>query len=199
MKGLNYLPIILIVFSICCGKKETKVEEKQRIQDKELKSGVIIDTIFLGLKFGMTEQEYEEHCYRLRQLGKIEQIGKMYAYKLQGLTEEYVCFFGPEYFEGKMYKLIVVTTPRIAMGAVNKFVQLALEKYSPQTTTDESMKQYSDCPRYEMHKGNLEIDIFCNVHGEAIMHYIDNRISAKVKTSEDSLKNETNKKSVKDF
>ena len=47
----------------------------------------------------------------------------MYAYKLQGLTEEYVCFFGPEYFEGKMYKLMVITTPRIVMGAVNKFVQ----------------------------------------------------------------------------
>lgn len=196
MKNIYAIALCLFALNSCKQEQETVYQEQVRIQKAELGSGVVIDTIFLGLRFGMTEQEFEDHCYKLKQQGKIEQEGKMYFYRLAGTLEEYQCFFAPEYFEGKLYKVLVVANPKKSAGlALTKFVEMAIVKYNAEMVINKEMREYSGCKSYNLFKGNLEINIYCNIHGEAIMSYTDKPTAIRI----ENAKNAQSKKATQDF
>ena len=61
MSVINYLTIVVCVLLIGCQSDNDLVALAKR----EHASGVILDSLFLGLKFGMEKQEFFDHCRKI--------------------------------------------------------------------------------------------------------------------------------------
>ena len=100
MKNLLYLIIPIIVFN--CETRKEKVNEYQFLDNKDSLAVYVRnipfskDTIFLGFRMGMTEEEYKGHIDKLRKEGKTikydknlkkDALKKLFGkgYKLNGL------------------------------------------------------------------------------------------------------------------
>ena len=70
MKMINNLIIILFISTIfySCETSPYLILEK-----KELSSGVRYDSLFLGVKFGMSSEEFYSHCWELNKKELIKQ------------------------------------------------------------------------------------------------------------------------------
>lgn len=60
--------IYLGVFTIAC-----QTNPYLSLENKELSSGVIYDSLFLGVKFGMTSKEFYSHCWDLNKKKLVSQ------------------------------------------------------------------------------------------------------------------------------
>lgn len=89
-----------------CGKRP----RYERMVAKGLESGIRKDSILLGLSFGMTSQEFYNHCWDLNQKGIVHAgIGnKTVLYKTSnGFDSEVNINFYPEFFEDKIVAMPV--------------------------------------------------------------------------------------------
>lgn len=109
---LFIVSIILIILSSCNlkthtegDKKETDLSKYNKAYENASKSKVVIDTIFLGLKFGMTEVEVNNYLSKMMDIGKIsiDNIGR-YEYILVGKDRSVKSTLSTDYFNGKLYK-----------------------------------------------------------------------------------------------
>ncbi len=104
MKVFCFALLILVVISIGCSKSKY-----ERMVETELAKEGKVDSLFLGLKFGMTMEEFFEHCWDLNKQGIItDGRGNTAAqYKLSELSHHAFMDFYPEFYEEKIYKMPV--------------------------------------------------------------------------------------------
>jgi hypothetical protein len=110
-RQLNYLfgSLTIFVVGLSCG--EMTAEEKYRKTVKtELAKGTRVDSIFLGLHFGMTSKSFFGHCWELNKQGIIRD-GKnntMVNYRLDSaLKYAAEMDFYPDFYEDKIFKMRV--------------------------------------------------------------------------------------------
>ena len=110
-KQLIYLFGMLTVFFAAIGCGEMTAEEKYRKTVKtELAKGTRVDSIFLGIHFGMTSKGFFGHCWELNKQGIIRD-GKnntMVNYRLDSaLKHPAEMDFYPDFYEDKIFKMRV--------------------------------------------------------------------------------------------
>lgn len=98
--------IMILLFTAGCNptsEYEAKVEA-------ELDKGIIYDSLFLGLKFGMNSKEFYAHCWELNKQNIIQQGTKntTVLYELKGLKHPATMDFYPSFYEDKIYEMPVV-------------------------------------------------------------------------------------------
>jgi hypothetical protein len=192
---LLFLAALLALAVLSCDNK-FKYDEKQKARETAESSGKIIDTIFLDYRFGMTEEELNEHTKTLRKQGKLD---AEYQYTLKGHLEEYKCTIHPKFFDGKLYELLIATKPAGSTELAElKMVSIVQEKYRESFVKEDKLG-VTDCERYNFFIGNLTVNIMCSIYGDVYLTYSDNRISTKAFMQEDSLKKLEENKTLQDF
>ncbi len=110
--------LIFIVFLIGC--KEYQKENQQKVIDEkiesELASLIRNDTIFLGLRFGMSKSEFNSQLKKLLKEDKIYfNEANNYEYEFSFGDDELsikgLATFGAEYFNDKLYKFSISVKP----------------------------------------------------------------------------------------
>jgi hypothetical protein len=180
---------ILICFcvGIIACEPEDPYTKGVKAQEAEAKSGTIIDTVFLGFRFGMSENEFLTHCESLAKQGKIKLTEGVYTYPLEDALEKFDVAFGAEYHEDKMYKLTLQARPaQSVVLAQLTFVPFARKYRGIEVVAPKD--QITPCDSYSYYKGNLEISIYCTIYDVVNMVYTDNRIAGKVEDAKEEAK-----------
>lgn len=103
-KELKYFIIgcgILLAFVSC--KKEVTYES---LIESGLRSGVKMDSLFLGYYFGMEQEEFYEHSWNLNRQGKITGLVKI-EYRPDWLPYNSIMLFYPDFKDGKINNMPV--------------------------------------------------------------------------------------------
>ena len=103
MKAINY--IISATFMILVGCQSDT--DLGALAKRERASGVIQDSLFLGLKFGMEKQEFFDHCRKINREGLVthgnENMSVMYLF--EDMDDQKIAFnFYPEFKNNKTDK-----------------------------------------------------------------------------------------------
>ena len=81
MKLINCTVLTILIAFLGCNSDTDLVALGQR----ELKSGVINDSLFLGLRFGMEQKEFFDHCWKINRQGIVthgtENMSVMYVFE----------------------------------------------------------------------------------------------------------------------
>lgn len=208
---IRCVPAYLLISLLClfsCQKKKDAYQERVQAQQEAMKSGVVIDTIFLDFRFGMTPGEYKAHCKKLEQEGKIKKAGNndagnpIYSYTINLAHSKYDCLVAPEFYEGKMNNLSLKVEPGIYSGSmcVLELSSLYFQKYDYRIqAVHEEHPKYSNCDMMDFYKGNLQISLNCLWDGKVAVQYIDNRVKIAKDAKRDSLKQQEVNKTANDM
>lgn len=105
---MKWIFIIFIVVAIVSGcTPRTKYE---RILKKELASGIQQDSLFLDIRFGMTQIDFYTHCWQLNKKGLIKQGdgNNSVEYKMENqLKHPATMNFYPSFYQRKIYEMPV--------------------------------------------------------------------------------------------
>ena len=107
LKKTLCLGLIFFVFG-CSGESEY-----HQLLERELAKEVRQDSLFLGIKLGMDQREFFDHCWELNQQQIIKQGGEeiLVEYKMkEGLAQPVVMKFFPEFYKDKIYQVPVSFT-----------------------------------------------------------------------------------------
>lgn len=100
-KHIVWTCIVIIFLGACTHKSEYS-----KVVERELAKGTRQDSLFLGLKFGMSQKEFFNHCWELNQQNILSQgTGLSVRYEVEELNQPAVMNFYPEFHEGKIYQL----------------------------------------------------------------------------------------------
>jgi hypothetical protein len=69
MTSYKWIVIAMVLFSAC--RADSDMAKYERLVKKELAKGVREDSLFLGIKFGMTSKEFYAHCWELNKKGLV--------------------------------------------------------------------------------------------------------------------------------
>lgn len=111
MKIIGSLIIILMMLVGCSGDSE--MGKYNRLVKRELASNKKVDSIFLGLHFGMTQKNFFTHCWEMNKKGILtdgtDDKGNMYVlYKLnKELKYPAAMNFFPDFNDSTIYKMRV--------------------------------------------------------------------------------------------
>jgi len=101
--------LILVCSLIICGCTDDSGYAKyEKLVKKELARNVRQDSLFLGIKFGMTSKEFYAHCWELNKKGLLTDGNNNTAvlYKLDNeLSHPASMNFYPDFHEGRIYKM----------------------------------------------------------------------------------------------
>ncbi len=102
-----FMPILLMGLTIysCTPKAEYDRKLKQ-----ELASGIRYDSLFLGIRLGMTDREFYKHCWNLNKQGLIKQGTSNTSVEYQLKTElkyPVKVDFYPKFVDGKIAEMPV--------------------------------------------------------------------------------------------
>jgi len=105
MKWMLLAVVAALIIGGCTpGKKY------ERRLEKELASGVRYDSLFMGISFGMTEDEFFDHCWKLNKENKVKQgtsnMSVEYAMKDE-LEHPATMNFYPVFEDGKIAEMPV--------------------------------------------------------------------------------------------
>jgi hypothetical protein len=81
------------------------------LEERELARGIRYDSLFLGMRFGMTQKEFFDHCQQLHQQGFLVQGGLQSGgiaarYRLQdGLPAPALLNFYPDFYKDRIYRM----------------------------------------------------------------------------------------------
>jgi hypothetical protein len=80
-----------------------------KVVERELASGERYDSLFLGLKFGMTSKEFYAHCWELNRQKLVVQgsANATVKYDLDGLKQPANMDFYPDFYEDKIFQMPV--------------------------------------------------------------------------------------------
>jgi len=103
MKLINCIVLAILIALLGCKSDTDLVALAQR----ELKSGVINDSLFLGLRFGMERKEFFDHCWKINRQGIVthgtENMSVMYVFE-DGSNKKIAFNFYPEFQNNKTNK-----------------------------------------------------------------------------------------------
>ncbi len=104
---ISYLIVIAGVFLILGCTPGARYE---RMLKKELASGIREDSLFMGIRLGMTDREFYTHCWELNRQGLVRQ-GSANTTVMYNVIEELdhpaTMDFYPEFREGKIVEMPV--------------------------------------------------------------------------------------------
>jgi|GEM_PF-7014934 hypothetical protein len=158
----------------------------------------IIDTIFLGYRFGMSENQFRAHTKNLLKEGVLYQDDKTNLLTYDMVDDSRTVFptvYSPGYFRGGMSTLSLsvkcrssyMNNPVIVTSSIGLML---MEKYrSPSTETKSAICEGSK--NYEWLKGNLHVDLICGFDDARII-YSDLRSKAL----QDSISEEATKATI---
>ena len=98
--------IFFIILSSGCSRSD--YDQYKHLVKKELARGVREDSLFLGIKFGMTSKDFYAHCWELNKQGLITDGNNNTAvlYKLnKELRSQASMNFYPDFRDNKIYKM----------------------------------------------------------------------------------------------
>jgi hypothetical protein len=99
---------MLVVIILISGCSLSDYDQYKRLVKKELARGVRQDSLFLGIKFGMTSKDFYAHCWELNKQGLITDGNNNTAvlYKLnKELRSQASMNFYPDFRNNKIYKM----------------------------------------------------------------------------------------------
>ncbi|CAN5450811.1 hypothetical protein BH23BAC1_BH23BAC1_17160 [soil metagenome] len=108
--ALNRIIFLSIIFLVFACSKES---EYNQMVERELAKTMRQDSLFLGLKFGMTQKEFFNHCWELNQKKAIKEgpQSQSVEYKMsKELSKPAVMNFYPEFHDDKIYQMPVSIT-----------------------------------------------------------------------------------------
>lgn len=203
--AITIFSFLIYSFSSCNEYQRKREQEALNIKiQSEIQTGIKHDTIFLGLRFGMTKGEVSRELNMLKREGKIS-LNKLNQYEYTfDFSKEIVPYKGianlsTKYFNNKLYQLFVEVTP--VGEIVNteilqlKLVTLYMDKYSsPDFETKSLINQGTN---YTWIEGNRMIKIIQSLSDVRII-YTDlvakqekEKYEIKSKTAQqDSIKND---------
>lgn len=212
MKNVFTLIIAILAFTSCSSssyKKEPKsaIEIYNEAYEKATKSKIDIDTLFLGLRFGMTKEEVDTHLQRMKKTGKIKinALGK-YEYLFKTKEEDISATIDAHYFNNNLYGLslnldtyYINGVPLNSMGKdvmLDKVRSLFLFKY---IVNKKGFDKYS----FNSEAGNT----FCYINKNLVVKFnpigqmicINAPTAAKKEAQERNAKAETVKGSISDL
>lgn len=99
------IPFIMLVIFIGC----TPRERYNRWVRNELAGGKHEDSLFLGLRLGMTDKEFYGHCWELNKQGLIRQGegNTTVLYKIDSFHYNAEMNFYPSFYEGRIWQMPV--------------------------------------------------------------------------------------------
>ncbi len=104
--------LILSIIAVlsACNNFSSEGEKYSMLVKKELKKGIRKDSLFLGLRLGMTSKEFYVHCWELNKQGIISdgELNTAVKYKLKSeLKHPGAMNFYPDFYEDKIAKIRV--------------------------------------------------------------------------------------------
>lgn len=109
MRTRNFCILIFLFFGAVIFSCSPRSKYERRLKN-ELESGVRHDTLFLGLRFGMTQLDFYTHCWKLNRQGLIKQgaDNTSVEYKLEDqLDHPATMNFYPKFYQEKIYEMPV--------------------------------------------------------------------------------------------
>jgi hypothetical protein len=207
MKKSFYVLFVATIFIMpaCNFKQQNSANKQNELKEKikkELASGKRNDTIFLGLMFGMSENQYINYFKELNRSGKIYTNKKNeYEYKFnfgaESIPREGFATFHGEFFNDQLYKLYVSVEPGEygynAQLCQHALVDIYKSKYDDMIIETPIFDDKR--PEYIWIDGNRKIEIIAVVT-EARIIYTD-LISEQEKAIQDSIISKKNKEAIK--
>lgn len=200
MNKLFLLSVVILLFSSC--NQQRQGSEKINKEDKELndaiskaeESKIIEKKTFLGFEFGMTEKEVESYISKLKKEGKIY-VNKsdefQFDFSFKGM--DIYLNFVPEYYDGKLYKMIYPANTWAGGRDIHVFL----------------LKAFKDTREgFETHINNdvMGDTYYTNIKDNLIITFRDSRmiyenapISKLAKQKENEKNNEKSNKSNSEF
>jgi hypothetical protein len=100
---------VLLITIASCGDADLRAYKK--LVKKETESGKRVDSLFFGIRFGMTSKEFYAHCWELNKKGiltdGLNNMAVLYKLNRNELKHEASMNFYPEFYENKIYKMPV--------------------------------------------------------------------------------------------
>jgi hypothetical protein len=95
--------VIALLFCIGCNSKSEYI----KMEERELSKGIRHDSLFLGLKLGMTSKEFYSKCWELNKKGLVTDGSGNTAvlYKLNDLKYPGYINFYPEFYNDRIYSM----------------------------------------------------------------------------------------------
>jgi hypothetical protein len=108
----HYLYVLALIGLISCKKEANKILSLPELEKAELATGIRYDSLFLGLRFGMTTKEFYAVCWDLNKAGLLrEGVGNTTAvYQLDKGELKYPAELGfyPKTVDDKISEMPVV-------------------------------------------------------------------------------------------
>ncbi|SDL49065.1 hypothetical protein SAMN05421823_106160 [Catalinimonas alkaloidigena] len=103
-KWIVWLGLVGALWSGCSAKSEY-----QELVDSELQRGVRYDSLFLGLTFGMTSQEFFDQCWDLNRQGRVMEgaSNTTVLYRMAELPHPASMNFYPEFQQNRIVQMPV--------------------------------------------------------------------------------------------
>jgi len=205
-KAMTFITKILLLFRIsplfiliaCNNNAGNKISAEQTdktnlektlsdLEQKGLASKKIIDTVFLGYRFGMTQSEVLAHTKNLVEQGKLktDYSGKYYFEIDSKLGTKYKGNVFAEYFENKLISIgVIFNDEPNPILVFSDLADLYESKYGTYDYMDNPSKEFSIYNKIWI-RNNLKIKIRSGI-SDALVDYIDLRYE-KQKMVKDSL------------
>jgi len=164
--------VLLVIPISCLDQTQVQNNEYDKARKRELSKNVRYDTIFLGLRFGMTEKETYNY---LTELSKREIISSAFdssfSYNFDfgqtAVPPNATGYIHPQFYEGKLFRLgIYVQHDRNydIKYYKEKLFHIYSLKYGSHYIRNDTI--FKDGPAYVWIDGNREIEISINKPGE---------------------------------
>ena len=110
MRSIGIICVSVLLITIAsCGDADLRAYKK--LVKKETESGKRVDSLFFGIRFGMTSKEFYAHCWELNKKGiltdGLNNMAVLYKLNHNELKHEASMNFYPEFYENKIYKMPV--------------------------------------------------------------------------------------------
>lgn len=101
--------LVVLICTICLLGLAACKSEYERKVEKELSSGVIVDTLFLGFHFGMTKKEFFAHGWEInrKQIAKEGPRNETIMYDLPDFRHNANMYFYPRFHNDTLYRMPV--------------------------------------------------------------------------------------------
>ena len=179
---MKKLILILVSFGFLISCQDYQRDKQQQaINEKlksELESGARNDTIFLGIRFGMTERELLNYLHKLKKENKVySNSSDNYEYKFDfgenSFPSQGLATFSADYYNDKLYKFSISVTSDDIISSAHliqlKLFSLYISKYG---VCLQKKSLINDSNDYVWINGNRMIELVVGLN-DARIYYTD--------------------------
>jgi len=200
-------PYIVLFAILCCicSCTKSRVSEQESLEDAILSAQTANQTenkLFLGLRFGMSEQQVIAHLDSLHKAGKIE-VGDDGGYVYEFATEAFplmVSFVG-HYHNDSLYVMDYILRPKDGFGTPKTSTIFAAGVFSQTNTSGFKYFSTEDAlgeAEYHFIKNNLIVRFYQGA-SVGFMSYINAPVEKRVDLIKESKKDQELQQTISDF